>query len=303
MKVDWDRIIRENHNPSRVSRRVAKLVGGYIDPDDPEAVGDPSNLAIKDEISGSSATWGETPSHFLTWEHYKEFGQGMRNLLMLDYASDKAAQRQRVQANSNFRRAAVAQYMVHLANERAARNAQFKIDEAAYDAKEIEEDRKIVLENEAYGAFLRDQQKQLDMQSRAQGRMRTTVAQNTARQIAAQQGSAAIRADLAKMKEAAVADAAARANNLKSIQTLATERAAIAAAEAAQQRAIKANSAQTLANQSAEMARLRAEAAAKQAQLAQRVPAPAPTVPARVRIVRAPQVRFGGVRRRKDRLD
>jgi len=168
------------------------------------------------------------------------------------------------------------------------------IVEAAKEAKEQEEDTIILRENETYAALLRNEQQRQDEAIRATARMKTTAAQYDMRRQAAQQATATLTGHLARIQTAAATEAAARSQNLNSLHTLATQRGAVAAAEATQQKAIQANTAQALANQSAEMARLRAEAAAKQSQLLKKVPVPVPTALARAKIVRAPQVRFGG---------
>jgi hypothetical protein len=168
------------------------------------------------------------------------------------------------------------------------------IVEATKEAKEQEEDRKIVMQNEAYALLLRNEQTRKDEAARLASRNQITATQNAARVQAAQRGATSLQGELERIKTASAASAATRAQNLQSLHALATQRGAVAAAEAQQQKAIQAHSAQTLAQQSAEVARLRAEAMANQSQVRA-----APVVTARptaVKKAKAPQVKFGGLR-------
>jgi hypothetical protein len=309
MKVDWDRIISENHNPSRVSRRVAKMLGGAVLRGTPGElalaastfVGGPASVVLGAMISGiiSMATpfYGDYESKYGD-DYYVPTNAEIResyNTWELDRLLAMKAQYPNKPNlwKEQLRRLGYEEYRYVLPEVDP-------IVEAAKEAKEQEEDRIIIRENETYAALLRNEQQRQDEAVRATARLKTTAAQYDMRRQAAQQSSAALTGHLARIQTAAATEAAARSQNLNSLHTLATQRGAVAAAEATQQKAIQANTAQALANQSAEMARLRAEAAAKQSQLLKKVPVPVLAAPPRAKIVRAPQVRFGGRRKRKD---
>ena len=164
--------------------------------------------------------------------------------------------------------------------------------EAAKEAKEQEEDRKRMIANQATGALLRNAQNKKAETARLLAKQQTITAQSAARVQATQQSATSLQGQLAKIQATAAASAATRAQNLQSLQALAAQKGAVAAAEAEEQKAIQAHSAQVLAEQNAEVARLRAEAMAKQAQIA----APSAATTPAARKVRAPQVKFGGSR-------
>jgi len=296
MKVDWNRIINENHKPSRVSRRLAKMLGGGADQPPDEEV----DYTVRYREPGiTDYTADDWKAAVLTGidtlaNAYDPIGN--LPLIIMGAADSEAerlaaekAQRELVQRNSDFRRKAVGQYTAYLDEQQRERVRKSKILDPATRARAVkqqEENQKIVAENEAYGAMLRNEQQRKDEADRKIARMRATTAQNAATLQAAKQGATTLMGELTRIKAANAATAAAKAQNLRSLQALATQRGAVAAAEAVQQKAIQANSAQQAALQNEEMARLHAEAMAKQAQLSQ--------VSTTARVVRAPQVKIGG---------
>lgn len=305
MKVNWDNIIQEDHTPSRVSRRLVKMLGGFLPTSAPSGpvlggtpldqglaaasfIGGPATAIIGSLISGiaTAATpfMGDYQSRYSPEDYIKTGAEvkaeydawEFNRLLQLKSQFPKQPWRWEKQLrdmgydDSRYRLAAVD-----------------PIVEAAKAAKQREEDRIIVQQNETYAAMLRNEQNQKDAAARALARTRTITAQNTARVRAAQQNTTTIQGELERIKAAATATAEAKGQNLKSLHALATQRGVVAATEAEQQKMIQANTAQILAQQNAEVARLRAEALAKQGQIR----AVAPVVSRRAK---APQVKFGG---------
>lgn len=305
MKVNWDNIIQEDHTPSRVSRRLVKMLGGFLPTSAPSGpvlggtpldqglaaasfIGGPATAIIGSLISGiaTAATpfMGDYQSRYSPEDYIKTGAEvkaeydawEFNRLLQLKSQFPKQPWRWEKQLrdmgydDSRYRLAAVD-----------------PIVEAAKAAKQREEDRIIVQQNETYAAMLRNEQNQKDASDRALARTRTITAQNTARVRAAQQNTTTIQGELERIKAAATATAEAKGQNLKSLHALATQRGVVAATEAEQQKMIQANTAQILAQQNAEVARLRAEALAKQGQIR----AVAPVVS---RKAKAPQVKFGG---------
>lgn len=165
-----------------------------------------------------------------------------------------------------------------------------RTSEIPKELKQQEEEYRLGRENEVRALLLRNVQNRKAEADRLLAKQQTITAQRTARVQAAQQGATSLQGQLAKIQAVAAASAATKAQNLQSLQALATQKGAVAAAEAEQQKAILANSAQVLAEQNAEVARLRAEAMAKQAQLVKTPTATTPTA----RRTKAPQVKFGG---------
>ena len=314
MKVDWDKIISENHKPSRVSRRLAKMVGGYgffptKPPSGPILAGSPKDLAL------TAATFLGGPGTFIVGSIISGI-VNMATPFMGDYQSQyspddyvyTAADIKASYDTWEFKRLLElrrrfpkepwrwkAQLLKYGYEEYSTDLPEVDpIVEATKEAAEQEADRKIVMQNEAYALLLRNEQTRQDESARLLERQRLTTAQNAARVQAAQQGATTLQGEMARIQAASAASAATRAQNLKSLHALATQKNAVAAAEAQQQKAIQAHSAQTLAQQNAEVARLRAEAMAKQSQV--RV---APAVMARPPVAKktkAPQVKFGGLR-------
>lgn len=305
MKVNWDNIIQEDHTPSRVSRRLVKMLGGFLPTSAPSGpvlggtpldqglaaasfIGGPATAVIGSLISGiaTAATpfMGDYQSRYSPEDYIKTGAEvkadydawEFNRLLQLKSQFPTQPWRWEKQLrdmgydDSRYRLAAVD-----------------PIVEAAKAAKQREEDRIIVQQNETYAAMLRNEQNQKDASDRALARTRTITAQNTARVRAALQNTTTIQGELERIKAAATATAEAKGQNLKSLHALATQRGVVAATEAEQQKMIQANSAQIFAQQNAEVARLRAEALAKQGQIR----AVAPVVS---RKAKAPQVKFGG---------
>jgi hypothetical protein len=314
MNVDWDKIISENHKPSRVSRRLAKMVGGYgffptKPPSGPLLHGTPAELA------GTATTFIGGPGTFIVGSLISGI-LNMATPFMGDYqsqyspddyvytAADIKASYDTFEFNRllelkrrfprepwRWKAQLLAYGYEEYSNDLPAVDP---IVEAAKEAAEQEADRKIVMQNEAYALLLRNEQTRKDEAARLLERQRLTTAQNAARVQAAQQGATTLQGELARIQAAAAASAATKAQSLKSLQALATQKGAVAAAEAQQQKAIQAYSAQTLAQQSAEVARLRAEAMAKQSQI--RVAPVVTATPTASRKGKAPQVKFGGLR-------
>jgi len=312
MKVDWDKIISEKHKPSRVSRRLAKMVGGYgffptKPPSGPILAGSPKDLAL------AATTFIGGPGTFIVGSLISGI-LNMATPFMGDYQSQwssddyayTAADIKAAHDTFEFKRLLELrrrfpkepwrwkQQLLAYGYEEYSNDlpAVDPIVEAAKEAAEQEADRKIVIQNEAYALLLRNEQNRQDEAARLASRNQITATQNAARVQAAQRGATSLQGEMERIKAASAASAATRAQNLQSLHALATQKNAIAAAEAQQQKAIYAQSAQTLAQQSAEVARLRAEAMANQSQV-RTTPAVMARPPA-VKKVKAPQVKFGG---------
>jgi hypothetical protein len=267
MKVDWDKIISENHKPSRASRSLAKMVGGG---------------------------WDDVNKFFDSG-----VGQAFLFVTGLDQVGLTPPSRDNLpDPNPNF-----VSYLDHYTTpaERQARLFEqnrnralerLRTSEIPKEIKQQEEEFRRGRENEARALLLRNEQSRKGEAARLLARQQTTAAQNAARLQAAQQGATNLKGYLEKIKAVTAASAATRTQNLQSLHALANQKAAAAAAEAEQQRAIQANSAQVLIQQNAEIARLRAEAMAKQAKIA----APSAYMTVAARKGKAPQVKFGGLR-------
>ncbi len=174
--------------------------------------------------------------------------------------------------------------------DRMRRQEQWLLGEIPKELKQQEEEARLTRDSHNRLLLLRNEQNRKAEAARLLARNKAISAQSAARLQAAQKGTANIQDYLARVQAVAAASAATRAQNLQSLHALATQKAAASAAEAEQQRAIHANSAQILAQQNAEVARLRAEAMAKQARIAKASTAPVG------RKAKAPQVKFGGLR-------
>ena len=179
-----------------------------------------------------------------------------------------------------------------LLEARMRRDEEWLLGEIPKELKQQAEEVRLTRDSHNRLLLLRNEQNRKAEAARLLARNKAISAQSAARLQAAQKGTANIQDYLARVQAVAAASAATRAQNLQSLHALATQKAAASAAEAQQQRAINANSAQILAQQNAEVARLRAEAMAKQAQL---VKTPTATAPVG-RKAKAPQVKFGGLR-------
>lgn len=266
MRVNWDNIINEDHTPSRVSRRLAKMkmVGGNF--------------------------WTGVNNFFDSTA-----GQTLLSLAGADILVLPTGQRDQLpEPDPNFvsyldHYSTPAERKARLLEENRNRAQKWVEGEFIKENKQQEEEFKIGRANEARALLLRNEQNRKAEAARLLARHRTTEAQNAARVQAAQRGATNLQGQLSKIQAVAAASAATREQSLEALHTLATQKAAAAAAEAEQQRVIQANSAQVLAQQNAEVARLRAEAMAKQAQIPQ-VRATA------TRGNKAPQVKFGGYR-------
>jgi len=267
MKVDWDKIISENHTPSRTSRRRGKpkLVGGDFWSDIGSFFDSPVGQVFL-ALTGFDALVlpprpGPPPPQEQTYHDFPQPGDE-------GYNYDPAL------------------------TTRAKAENWLLTSEIPKEMKQQQEEYRRGRENEARALLLRNEQTRKAEAARLLARQQATAAQNAARVQAAQQGATNAQGYLEKIKAVSAASAATRAQNLQSLHTLATQKAAAAAAEAEQQKVIQANSAQVLAQQNAEVARLRAEAMARQAQITKAPAAPAPVA----RRAKAPQVKFGGLR-------
>lgn len=278
MKVDWDKIIKENHKPSRVSRRLAKMVGGknYNPLDMPLIQGlmmltgvdvflPPRTPGIGG-LEGWSGDPRDLPMPLFITEEERLLREEQERL-------DKEESRQRI-----------------LETNRAKAINWLRTSEIPKELKQQEEEYRRGRENEVRALLLRNEQNRKAQAARLLAKQQTMAAQNAARVRATQQGATSLQGQLAKIQAVAAASAATKAQNLESLKALAIQKGAVAAAEAEEQKAILANSAQILAEQNAEVARLRAEAMEKQAQL---VKTPTSTAPVGRR-GKAPQVIFGG---------
>lgn len=319
MKVDWDKIIKENHTPSRASRRHAKMVGGMMNPLDMPLVQAFFLVTGLDvvvpprESPPPRSFWDGPPSYqdylfprddsvYNAWQEERrlaiERGEDPSTIESpwaiqfaqkgIPYETDK---RYNPWGDKYvYSRAFIRQRMFEQTRARAEN--WVRTSEIPKELKEQEEEYRLGRENEARALLLRNEQNRKAQAARLLARNQATTAQSAARVQAAQQGATNVQGYLDKIQAVAAASAATKAQNLQSLQALATQKAAAAASEAEQQRVIQANSAQVLAEQNAEVARLRAEAMAKQAQLAK---APVATAPVGRR-GKAPQVKFGGLR-------
>lgn len=320
MKVDWDKIIKENYKPSRESRRLAKMVGGG-DKFDPLLA-----LNFMDPIS--AIVWGFTEAKNQREERERRRREQAERVASLIPTTDDEILLASISL-WEFYDKKLAQVILPPGGETWAFHERAKwrrfrdevgkriesefgitmeskyIDpdqyrlprvdpkvEAAKEAKEQEEDRKRMIQSQATGALLRAAQNKKAETARLSAMQQTMIAQNEARVQATQKSSTALQDELTRIKASAEASAATQAQRVESLKALAAQKAAAASAEAEQKKAILANSAQVLAEQNAEVARLRAEALAKQAQI---VKAPVAAAPVGRR-AKAPQVKFGGLR-------
>jgi hypothetical protein len=322
MKVDWDKIIKENYKPSRVSRRLATMVGGG----DKEDFEKGALLALNFMDPISAAVWGFTEAKNQREERERRRREQIERFTTTDdemllvtislweFYDTKLAQvilppggetwafherakwrRFRDEVGKDLE----SEYGITMVSKYIDRD-QYRLQrvdpqvEAAKEAKEQEEERKRMIQNQATGALLRAAQNKKAETARLSAMQQTMIAQNEARVQATQKSSTALQDELTRIKASAEASAATRAQRVESFRALTAQKAAAASAEAEQKKAILANSAQVLAEQNAEVARLRAEALAKQAQIV-KAPAAAATAPVGRR-AKAPQVKFGGLR-------
>jgi hypothetical protein len=253
MKVNWDKIISENYKPS-------KMVGGY------SILNFLNDFA---DITGLSLL-----THPIQRPHPDDLTVPNPNLLPYDLR-DIPTHEEREQK---------------ILEDRMRRQEQWLLGEIPKELKQQEEEARLTRDSHNRLLLLRNEQNRKAEAARLLARNKAISAQSAARLQAAQKGTANIQDYLARVQAVAAASAATRAQNLQSLHALATQKAAASAAEAEQQRAIHANSAQILAQQNAEVARLRAEAMAKQARIAKASAAPVG------RKAKAPQVKFGGLR-------
>jgi hypothetical protein len=326
MKVDWDKIIKENHKPSRVSRRIAKMVGGNVGVEIGNFLLDtliPGGREIIEHSWAMDERWrNRQRGHWQTQAQWEAMMEARRE--HEEYKDSLPKEPIYINAwkvyNDNYMKATgklgatnEARKWKVLRDETArVLLDRFDVDirdnvgwffnpreplpavnpklEAAKEAKEQEEDRKRMIASQATGALIRNVQNKKAETARLLAKQQTMAAQNAARMRATQQGAMSLQGQLAKVQAAAAASVDTKAQNLESLKALATQKRAIAAAEAEEQKAILANSAQILAEQNAEVARLRAEAMEKQAQL---VKTPTATAPVGRR-GKAPQLIFGG---------
>jgi hypothetical protein len=173
------------------------------------------------------------------------------------------------------------------------------VEEAAKELREQDEYRKITQENEAYMAQLRNEATRRDEAIRSMARSQMITSQRNTALEAAKMSATTMRGAVNQMQASAQATAAARSQNLKSLQELATQRSAVANAEATAAQAIKANSAQILSQQDALRAKLRNEALAKQAAISAVRQMPQKVIAPQVK-VKAPQVKFGGKKKKRN---
>jgi hypothetical protein len=326
MKVDWDKIISENHKPSRVSRRLAKMVGGNVGVTIGNVLLDivlPGGRQIIEhswsmdermrnrrrglwqtpeqmeaEMAANRArqeyldSLPKEPLYIAAWKDYNDYYMKATGKLGRTNEAKKFKA-----LRDETARILLEDYGVDIRDEVGyifnPREDLPKVDpkvEAAKEAKEQEAERKLAIANNNLALLLRNDRNRKADAARLLAKNQATAAQNAARVQASQQSATSLQEELARVQAAAAASAATRAQNLQSLHALATQKAATSAAEAQQQRAIQAHSAQILAQQNAEVARLREEAMAKQAQVRA-----TPVVPAKVsRRGTAPQVKFGG---------
>jgi hypothetical protein len=319
MKVDWDKIIK-NYKPSRESRRLAKMVGGGDKEDFEKSL--LLVLSMMDPISAIAAGLTESKRQREERERRRrEQAERIASLIpttddeillasisIWEFYDNKLAQvilppggeRWAFHERAKWRRyrdelgkEIESEFGITMESKYIDRD-QYRLPrvdpivEAAKEAKEQEEDRKRMIQNQATGALLRAAQNKNAETARRLAMQQTMIAQNEARVQATQKSSTALQDELTRIKEATAASVATRAQRVESFRALTEQKAAVASAEAEQKKAILASSAQVLAEQNAEVARLRAEALAKQAQI---VKAPAATVGRRAK---APQVKFGG---------
>jgi len=320
MKVDWDKIIKENYKPSRESRRLAKMVGGGAKEDFEKG----ALLALNFMDPISAIVWGFTEAKNQREERERRWREALERFTVTDdeiplvlislwerydttlaqvilppggerWAFHERAKWRRFrdevgkELERDFGITMVSKYID------PDQNRLPRVDpivEAAKEAKEQEEDRKRMIQSQATGALLRAAQNKKAETARLSAMQQTMIAQNEARVQATQKSSTALQDELTRIKASAAASVATQAQRVESLKALAAQKAAAASAEAEQKKAILASSAQVLAEQNAEVARLRAEALAKQAQI---VKAPAATAPVGRR-AKAPQVKFGGLR-------
>jgi len=324
MKVDWDKIIKENYKPSRESRRLAKMVGGgdkedwersfslvlgMMDPISAIATGltmaknqrEERERRLRERVEQFTVTDDEIPLVLISlWERYDT----TLAQVILPPGGERWAfherarwRRYRDEVGKELER----DYGITMVSKYIDRDQYLlpRVDpqvEAAKEAKEQEEDRKRMIQTQATGALLRAAENKKAETARRLAMQQTMIAQNEARVQATQKSSTALQDELTRIKASAEASAATQAQRVESLKALAAQKAAAASAEAEQKKAILANSAQVLAEQNAEVARLRAEALAKQAQIV-KAPAAAATAAAPVgRRAKAPQVKFGGLR-------
>lgn len=255
MKVDWDKIIREDHKPSRVSRRLAKIVGGSS-----------KTLNILDMplIKATAALTGL--DLLMPTDEWVDPGAAL--VYQPNWTKEElyAMNDERLKQEANRRQ--LAKDAAAAANRASAvnwlMNSQIK-----KEGEEQREDNRLLRENMTQAALLRNEQSRKAEAARLLARQKIVAAQNAVRVQAAKQSVTSFQGHLDKIQAVAAASAATKAQNLQNIQALAKQRAAAAAAEETQKEAILASSAQALAQQNAEVARLRAEAMAKQAQIPQ----------------------------------
>lgn len=318
MKVDWDRIIKEDHKPSRASRR---LVGGYGNSNASKEeqikeyigldeyllplslIGGPAGLALglgtyaASKITTAVLKEQQRKIDYEAWmsQLVSPNEENMRkNWGFYDDLYNKTKQTKWKMMRDDIGRQLESEFGYNVFAQKNQLPAVNPVEEAAKEAKEQEEYRAITQENEAYMAQLRNEATRKAEAERALVRSQAMTAQKMTALEAAKNSATTMRGALGQLQASAQATAAARSQNLKSLQELATQRSAVASAEAAASQAIKANSAQILSQQDALRTKLRNEALAKQAAIG--------TVPSRssakvlapqVKVL-APQVRVGG---------
>jgi hypothetical protein len=325
MKVDWDRIIKEDHKPSRASRR---LVGGYGNSNASKEeqikeyigldeyllplslIGGPAGLALglgtyaASKITTAVLKEQQRKIDYEAWmsQLISPNEENMRkNWGFYDDLYNKTNQTKWKMMRDDIGRQLESEFGYNVFAQKNQLPAVNPVEEAAKEAKEQEEYRTITQENEAYMTQLRNEAARKAEAERALVRSQAMTAQKMTALEAAKNSATTMRGALSQLQASAQATAAARSQNLKSLQELATQRSAVASAEAAASQAIKANSAQILSQQDALRTKLRNEALAKQAAI-RTVPSrsSAKVLAPQVKVL-APQVKVGGKKKKRDK--
>jgi len=312
MKVDWDRIIAENHKPSRASRRLVGGAAGDVAIDANTTIGIDEYLLPLSLMGGpvgfALGIGSYIASKVLKANAKEEAERAEREARRQAWLISEEYYRQNwITYYEQYRKYKIPhmkdsykywgkklkdEYGVLMEPESNLPEAVDPIVENAKELKEQEDYRKITEENEAYALQLRNESDRREEAARILARSKILSSQQNAAMNASMKSATTMQGAVNLVKQSAMTAMAKRSENLKSLQELAKERSAVAKADAQVKEAIKANSAQLLAQQEAMRTKLRNEALAKQAAIG-----PVKTVSFNLpkpKKVLAPQVKFGG---------
>lgn len=322
MKVDWDRIIKEDHKPFRESRR---LVGGFKEIEIPLndkglAIGMDEYMLLA-SAAGGPLSFGVGAAAYIGTKLYKYFTQPPK------YTPEEIAEIER--ANSHEQQRKMYEYYGDLYRKTRQKKWKMMQDEAGrvlqedfgYDVfatgpsraapsgspaiealkekVELYETNKIMQENGQYLALMRNEKESASRAALLNSQSQKVISQNAAALQAAKRGATNAMGSATATMAAIAAASIQKAQHLKSMQELATQRQAVMKQEAEAAQAINAASAQNLAQQNAMREKIRAEALARQAAIDATKGTPAPR--SFTKKVLAPQVKFGGKKKRKNK--